>query len=257
MTIEFLPKAYRALIVGASGGIGLAFVRALLADPRCGEVHAACRQPDACAPLQALAAQHGGRLRLVVIDITAEPTIAQAAQTLRAAGSTLHLLINAVGLLHDGPELKPERRLEDLRADAMARSFAVNATGPILLARHFVGQLTHADSAVLATLSARVGSIADNRLGGWYAYRAAKAAQNQLTRTLAVEMARRAPRLTVLALHPGTVDTPLSRPFQARVPTDKLFDTDRAARQLLQVIGACTPADSGKFLAWDGAEIPW
>jgi NAD(P)-dependent dehydrogenase (short-subunit alcohol dehydrogenase family) len=110
---------------------------------------------------------------------------------------------------------------------------------------------------VLANLSARVGSIADNRLGGWYGYRAAKTAQNMFTRTLSIELARRAPNVICLALHPGTVDTDLSRPFQASVPADRLFDPPRAARQLLQVIDAASPQESGRFLAWDGSLIPW
>ena len=110
---------------------------------------------------------------------------------------------------------------------------------------------------VIASLSARVGSIADNGLGGWYSYRAAKAAQNQLMRTLAVELKRSHPKLAVLQLHPGTVDTPLSGPFKARVPAGKLFTPELAAAQLLQVIEASTIADSGRFLAYDGSEIAW
>ena len=108
-----------------------------------------------------------------------------------------------------------------------------------------------------ASLSARVGSIGDNRLGGWYAYRAAKAAQNQLLRTLAIEWRRSHPHLACVLLHPGTVDTPLSRPFQARVPAEALFPPARAARQLLELVATLGPADSGRFLAWDGRDIPW
>lgn len=256
MKLASLPEDFHALIVGASRGIGLALTRALLDEPRCAQVHAACRDP-ACGALQSLLREHPDRLRLLPLDVSSETSIADAAVAVRVLSPQLQLVINTAGLLHEGAALKPERRLEDLRSDNLLRSFLVNAIGPVMVARYFAPLLTHSDRAVLATLSARVGSISDNRLGGWYAYRAAKAAQNQFTRTLAIEMARRAPKLTVLALHPGTVDTDLSRPFQAGVAADKLFDVDRAAEQLLSVIDRTTTAQSGSFLAWDGSEIPW
>lgn len=201
--------------------------------------------------------EHPQKLRVQPLDVSTETSIAETAVAVRVHSLQLHLVINTAGLLHEHPSLRPERRLEDLRSDNLLRSFTVNAIGPVMVARYFAPLLTHSDRAVLATLSARVGSIADNRLGGWYAYRAAKAAQNQFTRTVAIEMARRAPKLTVLALHPGTVDTDLSRPFQAGVSADKLFDVDRAAEQLLAVIDGTTTAQTGHFLAWDGSEIPW
>jgi NAD(P)-dependent dehydrogenase (short-subunit alcohol dehydrogenase family) len=170
----------------------------------------------------------------------------------------LHLVVNCAGILHGGPQaLAPEKRLADVRADALATSFAVNAFGPLLVAKHFEQLLSHRDRAVFASISARVGSIGDNRLGGWYAYRGAKAAQNMFTRTLAIEWARSRRNVACVALHPGTTDTDLSRPFQANVPPAKLFSTERTVRQLLAVIDRLTPADSGRFLAWDGSEIPW
>jgi NAD(P)-dependent dehydrogenase (short-subunit alcohol dehydrogenase family) len=153
--------------------------------------------------------------------------------------------------------MRPEKRLADLSADALARAFAVNAIGPLLVARHFEPLLAHGERAVFASLSARVGSIEDNRLGGWYAYRASKAAQNQFTRTLAVEWARSRRNVICVALHPGTTDTDLSRPFQGNVPAGKLFEVDYAVTQLLQVIDRLQPADSGQFLAWNGDRIPW
>jgi NAD(P)-dependent dehydrogenase (short-subunit alcohol dehydrogenase family) len=249
-----LPASFAALIVGASRGIGAALVQRLLDDPRCGRVWAACRRPE-----QALAPRvpHADRLRWVALDVTDEDSVRAAADQLRAAGAPLHLLIHAAGVLHDAAGMAPERRLADVDPAAVARSFRVNALGPLLVAKHFIDVLTHGERAVLANLSARVGSIGDNRLGGWYAYRAAKSAQNQFTRTLAIEAARRAPRLICVALHPGTVDTDLSRPFRSRVPADRLFDADRAAAQLLCVIEGLDEASSGRFFAWDGAEIPW
>lgn len=242
-------------MVGASRGLGLALTRALLDDPDCARVFATRRSPRTDA-LDELVQTHGPRLVLLTLDVTDETSIRQAADEVRALAPAVHLMINTAGVLHDAESgLRPERRLEDLRPEALHHSFAVNAFGPILLARHFAVLLTHESRAVFASLSARVGSISDNRLGGWYAYRAAKAAQNQFLRTLSVEMARRAPRLRVLALHPGTVDTDLSKPFQSGVAADKLFTADRAARQLLSVISQAS--ETGRFLAWDGSEIPW
>lgn len=249
----FEPE-FQALVVGASGGIGLALTGALLARPDCGRVFAASRAGTSEA-LEQLATRHAGRLQTLRLDLCDEPSMQAAAARVRAQAPTLQLLINAAGVLHDGNHLRPERRLEDLDAAALRRSFEVNALGPVLLARHFAPLLSHAARAVFASLSARVGSISDNRLGGWYAYRASKAAHNQLLRTVAIEMARRAPRLQVLVLHPGTVDTALSKPFQSGVASRNLFDAGYAAAQLLAVIEAAE--GSGRFLAWDGSEIPW
>ncbi len=246
----------RALIVGGSRGIGLALVEALLADPAWICVTAASRSATATPELAALAEQHGKRLCRVVLDVADEASIAQAAAAVRAQHSALHLLVNTVGLLH-GEGLTPERRLAEIEPGALLRSYAVNAVGPVLIAKHFQSLLAHDERSVLATLSARVGSIADNRLGGWYAYRAAKAGQNQLMRTAAIELARRAPRLISVSLHPGTVATELSAPFRGNVAAEKLFTPAHAAARLLTVIAGLTKESSGHFYAWDGSEIPW
>jgi NAD(P)-dependent dehydrogenase (short-subunit alcohol dehydrogenase family) len=136
-------------------------------------------------------------------------------------------------------------------------AFAVNGAGPLLLAKHLEPLLPRRERAVFASLSARVGSIGDNRLGGWYAYRASKAAQNMFIRTLAIELARRARGAICVALHPGTTDTELSRPFQGGVPESKLFTAERAVEQLLRVIDGLGPGDTGRFIAWNGERIPW
>ena len=183
--------------------------------------------------------------------------LAAAASRIADAGCPVNLVINCAGVLHAADGMAPERRLREVRGDWLARAFEVNATGPILLAKHIEDLLPRKDRAVFASLSARVGSIGDNRLGGWYAYRASKAAQNMLLRTLSVELPRRARGAIVVALHPGTTDTDLSRPFQASVPREKLFPADRAARQLLAVIDGLRPPDNGTFYAWDGRQVPW
>jgi len=194
----------------------------------------------------------------VALDVGDEASIAHGADRVAADTERLHLIVNCAGILHGGSQaLRPERRLADVRAAALADSFAVNAFGPLLVARHFERLLAHREHAVFASISARVGSIGDNRLGGWYAYRGAKAAQNMFTKTLAIEWARSRRNVVCVGLHPGTTDTDLSRPFQANVAPDKLFAPARTVRQLLAVIDRLTPADTGRFLAWDGSEIPW
>jgi NAD(P)-dependent dehydrogenase (short-subunit alcohol dehydrogenase family) len=168
----------------------------------------------------------------------------------------IDLIVNTVCLLHSS-DVSPEKALEHISLPSMKQVFAVNAYGPILLAQALLPWLKARRPVVFASLSARVGSITDNRLGGWYSYRASKAAQNQFLKTLAIELARRNPEAIVLALHPGTTDTGLSRPFQANVTQEKLFTPAFVAEHLLQQITQATAEDTGSFIAWDGQRIPW
>jgi NAD(P)-dependent dehydrogenase (short-subunit alcohol dehydrogenase family) len=254
---SFVPQG-NVLIQGASRGIGLEFVRQCLAEPKVARVVATCRAPREASLLQELRDAAGERLLLVPLEVTDEASIAAAAATTRARVARLHLLVNCAGVLHDARrQLAPEKRLADVNLAALASSFAVNAAGPLLVARGFEPLFAHAERAVFASISARVGSIGDNRLGGWYAYRAAKAAQNMFTRTLAVEWARSRRNVICAALHPGTTDTELSRPFQAGVPAGKLFPVHRTVTQLLGVIDRLRSEDSGQFFGWDGERIPW
>ena len=222
-----------AVIIGASGGIGGALVEALREEER---------------PVRAFARGFAGPDRL---DLTHEASIAAAAASLAAPPE---LVIVATGLLHEG-EHGPEKAMADLDSIWLARQYAVNAIGPAVVAKHFLPRMPRSGRTIFAVLSARVGSISDNKLGGWYGYRASKAALNQLVRSLAVEQRRRNDRSIVVALHPGTVDTTLSRPFQAGVAPGKLFTPDRAAVQLLDVLDGLSPAQTGRLFAWDGSEI--
>lgn len=246
-----------ALVVGASGEIGGELVRQLVERPDVARVFAACRDPERSRPLAALERRHPDAIARIAIDLCDERSIARAAEKVAGGCGRLHLLVNAAGLLHEGDALRPEKKLDHVDPTALRRVFEVNAFGPLLVAKHFRELLRHDERAVLANLSARVGSIGDDRAGGWYAYRASKAALNLFTRNLAIELGRRAPQLICLALHPGTVDTALSRPFQRNVPAEKLFSPERAARNLLAVIDALEPEHSGSFLAWDSSPIPW
>lgn len=215
----------KTAIIGASGGIGRALADALEEE---GAVVRRFSRPE--------------------LDLLDEATVAAAA----AAAGAPELVIVATGILHDGDD-GPEKSIAALDPAWLARQYAINTIGPALVAKHFLPIMPKQGRSVLAFLSARVGSISDNRLGGWYGYRASKAALNQLIRTLAIEDKRRNERGIVVGLHPGTVDTRLSKPFQ-QAGRD-LFKPDRAAVQLLDVIDGLKPQDSGRLFAWDGAEI--
>lgn len=241
-----------AMIQGASRGLGLELARQLLEGGH--RVYATCRAPARAERLAALAEGSAGRLRVARLDVTDEASVEEAAHR---APERLDLLMNVAGILHEGDAVAPEKKLDHVEPAALHRVFAVNAIGPLLVAKHFADKLLHGERAVLANLSARVGSIGDNRLGGWYGYRGSKAAQNMFTKGLSIELGRKSRALIVLALHPGTVDTDLSSPFQRNVPEGKLFGVERAARQLLDVIAKATPEDTGRFFAWDGAPIEW
>lgn len=231
--MDSFPEPFEAAVVGATGGLGRALADALAASPGVARVHRFGRS--------------GGD---ALLDVTDETSVAAAAATL----SEPRLVIVSVGHLH-GPDGGPEKRLADLAPARLAHSFAVNAIGPALVLKHVAPRLPRTGKAVVAVLTARVGSIADNRSGGWYGYRASKAAANQLVRTAAIEIAARRPEAICVALHPGTVDTALSAPFQRGVA--RLFTPAESAGHLLRVIDGLTPADTGRFFAWDGQEIPF
>ncbi len=238
MNFDSFDAPFDAVVIGASGGIGAAVCSLLQESKRVGQVLALSRSDPANN-----------------IDLADEASIAAAAG--RAAQlPNLRLVFVATGLLHDGDDLQPEKALRALDPAAMARNFAVNAIGPALVLKHFAPLLPRQGKAVFAAISARVGSISDNRLGGWYSYRASKAALNMLLKTAAIELGRTRKELVVLGLHPGTVDTGLSKPFQSNVSEGKLFTPEQSARYLLEVIDGVTPEHSGSVLAWDAQTVP-
>lgn len=252
-----VTQPVHVLVTGASSGIGLGMVRQLVANRQVAAVTALSRHATRSAELAAVAqGAPAGRLSMLDVDLVDETAIDALPGLLRERHPQLHLVINAAGVLH-ADNLRPERTIKQLTRASLAQAFALNTFAPILLAAALMPLLDDVEGSVFASLSARVGSISDNRLGGWYAYRASKAAQNQLIRTFAIELARRNPQARCLLLHPGTVDTPLSAPFQANVPAGKLFSIDRAASHMLEIIAGCKPADTGRFIAWDGSDIPW
>ncbi|MBF7141206.1 MULTISPECIES: SDR family NAD(P)-dependent oxidoreductase [Pseudomonas] len=225
-----LPQPYHALIIGATGTLGSAFAECLNQDPHCAGVVGL------------------GRSTTPPLDLGLPNTIMAAAAQL-AGQAPFDLIILATGVLH-GEGFMPEKTLEALNQEQLLATFQANALGPALVLQQFLPLLSA--NGVMAVLSAKVGSIEDNRLGGWYSYRASKAALNMLVKTAAIESARRWPHKRLVALHPGTVTSPLSRPFrrEARAPRE-------AAADMLQVLDALRPEDHGGFFSYSGERLPW
>lgn len=227
------PDGFRALIIGASGGIGAAFVDALTENPRCGKVLGLHRHSHPA------------------IDFDDEASVAAAAAEL-AQQAKFHLIINATGVLHS-PGAMPEKKLSDLNYAQLMDTFRINTFGPALVLRHFT-PLLDLERSAMALISAKVGSIEDNRLGGWYSYRASKAALNMLIKTAAIEVKRSKPQAVLVSLHPGTVNSKLSQPFRGAEIGRPAAD---AAQDMLSVINQLTPADTGGFYTYDGKVLPW
>ncbi|MEW6478476.1 MAG: SDR family NAD(P)-dependent oxidoreductase [Pseudomonadota bacterium] len=228
-----LRPGYRALVVGATGAIGSAWVAALQADPRCGEAIALSRHSHPA------------------LDLLDEASIADCARWL-ATQAPLHLVVDATGALTINGRW-PEKRLDELDPHGLLQALHLNAVGPALLMRHFLPRMATGERVIWAKLSARVGSIEDNRKGGWYGYRAAKAALNQLLQTAAIEAARRRPEMVVAALQPGTVRSALSRPFVG----DQAMDPAESVQRLMGVIDALPATGRAHFVDHQGQPIPW
>ncbi len=243
------------LIVGGSRGIGLGFVRHYLVQESTKTLFVTYR-PARAGALLTLKDDFPEKLHLVEMDVTDETSIEAASLKVAETVDHINMLLYTVGWLHTA-ELSPEKTVKHLNTKQLLDYFQINAIGAALCARFFRELLKAADSSVLAAISAKVGSIGDNRIGGWYGYRASKCALNMLLKTVAIEYSRSHPNCSVIALHPGTTDTELSKPFQKYVPPKKLFSVDRSVSYLTNILEQCEPKDTGKFFSWDGTEIPW
>jgi NAD(P)-dependent dehydrogenase (short-subunit alcohol dehydrogenase family) len=228
-----LPEGYRALIIGSSGTIGSAFLELLQADPRCGHAIGIHRHSSPA------------------INYTDESSIGMAAEALASSGP-FHLIINAIGVLHT-EAWNPEKKLADVSYGQLESLFQINAFGPAVTLAKFSALLAK-ENAIMAVISAKVGSIEDNRLGGWYSYRASKAALNMLLKTTAIELRRTQPNTKLIALHPGTVNSGLSKPFKGEQIGRPAID---AARDMLALLNQLPLSESGSFYSYSGEKLPW
>ena len=247
MLQSFGPKI-SAVIVGASGGLGA-------------ELAEQCRTSGLVEHLVLLSRSKPRDIaqgeHWFPLELEDESSISDASSATEAITRKINLIIVATGILHDSAEIKPEKAWRDIEPSSLEQVFRINAFGPALVAKHFLPLLTTKRKSVFAAVSARVGSISDNRLGGWYSYRASKSALNMFIRSFSIELARRNPMAACVGVHPGTVDTALSKPFQSGVRADALFSPTESARHILSVLDSIDAADSGNLLAWDGSKIPF
>ena len=244
MKFESFGDNLRCVVVGSSGGIGAALTERLVQSDQVARIHALSRSGRS---------HPSSKVANLTFDFMDEDSLIAAAQSLQEVGP-IDLILVATGLLQ-GEGISPEKNLRALSHDGLAKSFEINTIGPAMTAKYFVPLLRRDEKAVFAALSARVGSISDNRLGGWYAYRASKAALNMVIKTLAIEISRRFKNQIIVGLHPGTVDTSLSKPFQGNVPEGKLFTADYSAEKLLSVVDGLSGGDSGNLFDWAGKQI--
>ena len=244
MKFESFGENLRCVVVGSSGGIGAALIEQLVASDQVARIHSLSRSGRS---------HPSPKVANLTFDFTDEDSLVAAAQALQEV-APFDLILVATGLLQ-GEGISPEKNLRALSHEGFAKSFEINTIGPAMTAKYFVPLLRRDEKAVFAALSARVGSISDNRLGGWYAYRASKAALNMVLKTLAIEIGRRFKNQIIVGLHPGTVDTGLSKPFQGNVPEGKLFTPEFSAEKLLSVIDGVSADDSGNLFDWAGKQV--
>ena len=225
-------------------------------------VIATCRDPSSAHGLNELQQLYGDRLDVVRLNTLDDASIQSTGEVISSRyNGTLHRLINCSAVLHDSG-MKPETSYTKLDRASLLRSMETNAIGPILVCQHMLPFLAQggkdgSSPSIIVNMSARVSSIGDNRLGGWYSYRSSKTALNQLTKCLALEIARKKQNTSAILLHPGTCDTDLSKPWHRNVPEGKLFTREKGVGQLLNVIESLTLEDSGKFFAYDRSIIEW
>lgn len=244
------------LVIGGNRGIGLALAGAQLARLDISRVIATHRPTADLARLEQLKAHHGAKLVLKELDVTSESSLQSFSRFLAVQPAGIDLAIHAAGILHEG-DMMPEKSLAECNPAHLRRLFEVNSIGPLMVARALLPTQKRNHRFTFAALSAMVGSIGDNRLGGWYGYRASKTALNQFIRTMANECRLKHPRAAIVAIHPGTTDTELSRPFQKNVDPEKLYSPQTTARRLLEVLEGIDESHSGQFLNWNGSTIPW
>ncbi|MDG2060467.1 MAG: SDR family oxidoreductase [SAR86 cluster bacterium] len=250
-----LTDDFVAIVQGGSRGIGLSMVENLLKKRNLGHIIATSR--TCSSELKGLL-ESDARLSWYALDLEDEKSINGFSENISSIFSKVHLLINCSGFLHDNEVIYPEKKFLDIHLNQFTKTFMTNVFGPMILTRNLYPLLSHNEISSIVNISARIGSLKDNQLGGWYSYRSSKAALNMFTKNLAIEMKRstNSPNICV-SLHPGTVSTDLSDPFTRNISENKIFTPEESAKQLIDIIYNLTPSDSGKFFDWSKKEIPW
>jgi len=244
MILESFHENLHVAVIGASGGIGQAFVQHFVNSEKVEKVYCFSRSKTE---------NNSDKIVTHAIDFLDENSVERAANSI-PDNLKLDIIIVATGLLHDG-DTQPEKSLKDLNFKKFEDVFAVNTYGPALVMKHFLPRIHKEQKSVFAALSARVGSISDNGIGGWYAYRASKAALNMLIKNASIEIGRRYKHASIIGLHPGTVDTGLSEPFQGHVPNNKLFTPDYSTKKMLEVVDQIDVSHTGKIFDYAGEEV--
>lgn len=253
-----------SMVNGASRGLGLALTEKLLTKHPDSPVVATCRNPDSAEGLTALKERFPSQLTVLRLDVTMEDTMQEVAKEISSKYGRLDMLVSTSGVLHIPDEMEPEPKLVNLEPKNLMRAYRINAVGPILVAKHMMpllktglGEGTGREGAVVANITCKMASLRDNLLGGWYSYRASKASLNQFTKTLSVECQRRKDPVICVVIHPGVVDTELSKPYQRDIPPEKLFTPETSAEKLMELLDSLKPDDTGKFFSYTKQEIPW
>ncbi len=247
-------------ICGANSGIGLALTSEILNSYSPKRIFATYRPTSETQELFELQHKHPDRLETLCIDVTNEENFYKTCSVVQSTVSHLDVLLNCVGVLQDEDKgLYPERKIEEFKAENFHRSIAVNATPTLLLAHYFKNLMLKSDDPIFASLSAKVGSLSDNRLGGWYSYRISKAALNMALKNISIEFSRKNKRSLVISLHPGTTETKLSQPFlDSARKKYQIHRSQETARNLLKVLASLDPEQhNGGFYSWDGSSLPW
>lgn len=249
--------------------MGLEFCRHILKNKIPALVIGTCRDPDGADELRDLCVQYPGRMTLLGLDVNREEDIRRASEWLKENVGRLDLLVNSSAMLH--PSGKGETSLRDVSAQGLISTLTTNTVGPLVMAKYFAPLLQKGGggfgqqpvekakqhNGIIVNITAKVGSIGDNGLGGWYSYRMSKAALNMATRNLSIELGRSQPKVLCVALHPGTVNTNLSKPYHKNVPKDKLFSPEHSVSCLMSIIDTLNMDRTGKAYSWDGTELTW
>ena len=230
-------------IIGSSGAIGNAFVEHYLKDNAVEKIFSFSRSVNS---------HTSKKIYSFDIDIESQESIEKAASYLE--GCYLDRVIIASGVLHT-ESFQPEKSIKDLNYETLSKVYSVNTIGPALVGKYFLPLLNKKNKSVMAFLSARVGSISDNKVGGWYSYRSSKSALNQIVKNFSIEMKRSNPNAVILALQPGTVESKFSEPFKKHISKDKLFSPDFSVDMMSKVIESANSSSSGNLIAWDGEVI--